>query len=84
MGSRPIGWNPDLDDGVRLNIRPLMSVPDVSKKEAGVLCDKPNINWDKDRGKDVESSPWYHLFKGNRINNHHLTLAEKASSKREY
>jgi hypothetical protein len=36
---------------------PLVSVPDVSKRGAGILRDKPNINWNKDRGKDVESAP---------------------------
>jgi hypothetical protein len=38
---------------------------------------KLNITWDKDRGKDVESAPWFKVFKGDRINDHHLTLAEK-------
>jgi hypothetical protein len=70
---QPIGWNPDLNDGVRLNIRPFIT--------AGVLRfnKKPQINiaWEKDRGKDVESAPWYHLFNGDRINDHHLTLKEK-------
>jgi hypothetical protein len=74
---QPIGWDPDLNDGVRINIRPFLSVPDIGKRGAGVLRDKPNINWNKDRGKDVPSSPWYHLFNGDRINDHHLTLAEK-------
>ena len=77
LEKQPIGWNPDINDGVRLNIRPFMSVPDVGKKGAGVLRDKPNIEWKKDRGKDVKSAPWYHLFKGNRINDYHLSLAEK-------
>ena len=74
---QPIGWNPDLNDGVRLNIRPFLTVPDVGKRGAGVLRDKPNIKWNKDRGKDLESAPWFHKFKGDRINDHHLTLAEK-------
>jgi hypothetical protein len=83
LAEQPIGWNPDLNDGVRLNIRPFLTVPDVGKKGAGVLRDKPNIKWDKDRGKDVESAPWYHLGleyggnPGDRINDHHLSLAEK-------
>ena len=55
---QPIGWDPDLNDGVRLNIRPWMRVGDVKKKGAGVLRDKPNCKWTKDRGKDVESAPW--------------------------
>ena len=78
---QPIGWDPDLNDGVRLNIRPSITVGDVKKKGAGILRDKPNIKWTKDRGKDVESAPWYQTFKGERINDHHLTLAEKKSAK---
>ena len=80
LDKQPIGWNPDINDGVRLNIRPFLTVPDVGKKGAGILRDKPNIKWDKDRGKDVESAPWYHLFNGDRINDHHLTLAEKQAA----
>jgi hypothetical protein len=84
---QPIGWNPDLNDGVRLNIRPFLSVPDVKKKGAGVLFDKPNVKWEKDRGKDVESAPWYTLGlqyggkEGDRINDHHLSLAEKRTAR---
>lgn len=74
---QPIGWNPDLNDGVRLNIRPIMTIGNVKKRGAGALRDKPNIKWGKDRGKDVASAPWYHLFQGDRINDHHLSLAEK-------
>ena len=81
LEKQPIGWDPDLNDGVRLNIRPFLSAPDVGKKGAGVLRDKPNINWNKDRGKDVESAPWYHAFDGDRINDHHLALAEKRAAR---
>lgn len=81
LEQQPIGWNPDLNDGVRLNIRPFLSVPDVSKKGAGVLRDKPNVKWDKDRGKDVESAPWYHRFNGDRINDHHLSLDIKCQAR---
>ena len=83
LAEQPIGWNPDLNDGVRLNIRPFMQAKDVGKKEAGVLRVKPNIHWKKDRGSDVESAPWFDLGleyggkQGDRINDHHLTLAEK-------
>ena len=78
---QPIGWDPDLNDGVRLNIRPFLTVPDVGRKGTGCLRDKPNINWNKDRGKDVESAPWYHLFQGDRINDYHLPLAEKRAAR---
>ncbi|HRE18724.1 MAG TPA: hypothetical protein PLW86_16915, partial [Rhodocyclaceae bacterium] len=54
---QPIGWNPDLNDGVRINIRPFLSVPDVGKRGAGVLRDKPkSLHWEKDRGSDVPSA----------------------------
>jgi hypothetical protein len=79
----PIGWTPDVNDGVRLNIRPFMAVADVKKKDAGILRDKPNIKWTKDRGKDVESAPWFHTFGGERINDHHLTRAEKEAARQE-
>ncbi|MEL0169781.1 MAG: N-6 DNA methylase [Pseudomonadaceae bacterium] len=83
LAEQPIGWNPDLNDGVRLNIRPFLYARDVSKKGAGILRWAPNIKWTKDRGKDVESAPWYTLGlqydegEGARINDHHLSLAEK-------
>ena len=81
LEEQPIGWAPDLNDGVRLNIRPFMTVGDVSKRDAGVLRDKPNIKWTKDRGKDVASAPWFHTFTGDRINDHHLSLAEKKAAR---
>ena len=75
----PIGWHPDINDGVRLNIRPFMI--------AGVLRfnKKPQINiaWDTDRGTDVESAPWFKTFKGKRINDHHLSLEEKRIAREE-
>ena len=87
LNQQPIGWDPDLNDGIRLNIRPFMSVPDITKRGAGVLRDKPNIHWKKDRGKDVVSAPWYNLGpeyggkEGDRINDHHLSLAEKKDAR---
>lgn len=90
LEEQPIGWHPDLNDGVRLNIRPFMTVPDVGRKKGtGILRDKPNIHWKKDRGKDVESAPWYQLgpqlggAKGDRINDYHLTLAAKKSASKQ-
>ena len=86
LEEQSIGWNPDCNDGVRLNIRPWMTTGDAGKKGAGLLRDKPNINWKKDRGKDVESAPWFSLGpmyggkKGDRINDHHLSLAEKQAA----
>jgi hypothetical protein len=73
LSEQPIGWEPDLNDGVRLNIRPFMT--------ADVLRTRPNVKWNKDKGKDVQSAPWYHKFTGDRINDHHLTLAEKRNAR---
>lgn len=66
---QPIGWNPDINDGVRLNIRPFM--------EADVLRWKPNIKWGKDRGKNPPGAP----YGEDRDNDTHLTLAEKAAAR---
>jgi hypothetical protein len=77
LAEQPIGWNPDLNDGVRMNIRPFMTAEVLRHNKKPKL----NITWDKDRGKDVASAPWFHLFKGDRINDHHLTLAEKMAAK---
>jgi len=73
LAEQPIGWNPDLNDGVRLNIRPFMTAEVLRHNKKPKL----NITWDKDRGKDVESAPWFKVFGGDRINDHHLTVAEK-------
>ncbi|ADC71642.1 conserved hypothetical protein [Thioalkalivibrio sp. K90mix] len=90
LAEQPIGWNPDLNDGVRLNIRPFVYVPDIKVKDAGILRDRVTTRdlktkqlkfWKKDRGKDVESAPWFDTFGGERINDHHLTLAEKRAAR---
>jgi hypothetical protein len=63
LASQAIGWHPDLNDGVRMNIRPFLKAPDVGKKGAGILRAKPNIKWEKDRGKepmrDKNEFPWF-------------------------
>jgi hypothetical protein len=74
---QPIGWSPDLDDGVRLNIRPFLTVADVGAKGAGVLRWKPNIKWGVDRGKNPPGSTWGE----DRDNDRHLSLAEKRAAR---
>ncbi|MBK1644339.1 hypothetical protein CKO25_06650 [Thiocapsa imhoffii] len=63
LTEQPLGWQPDINDGVRLNIRPFMQARDVGKKGAGILRAKPNIKWDKDRGtephRDKSDYPWF-------------------------
>lgn len=65
LAEQPIGWEPDLDDGVRLNIRPFVT--------AGVLRARVNVKWGKDRGRDPDGSE--------RINDRHPTLAEKRAAR---
>lgn len=64
---QPIGWDPDLNDGVRLNFRPFV--------EAGVLRNKFTVNWNKDRGTNPDGSE--------RLNDLHMTLAEKRAARVE-
>ena len=67
VAEQPIGWNPDINDGVRLNIRPFMraALRSGGRKGAGILRAKPNAKWTKDRGKepqelrDREDFPWF-------------------------
>ena len=67
LHEQPIGWDPDINDGVRLNIRPFMSVElrKGGRKGAGILRWKPNVKWNKDRGKEPQSLrskedyPWF-------------------------
>ena len=67
LHEQPIGWEPDLNDGVRLNIRPFV--------EAGVLRAPFNIDWKKDRGRNPDGSE--------RFNHLHLSLAEKVEARRK-
>ena len=63
MSEQAVGWHPDINDGVRMNIRPFLLAEDVGKKGAGILRMKPNIKWDKDRGKEPDrpkkNFPWF-------------------------
>lgn len=66
MAEQPIGWEPDLDDGVRLNVRPFVT--------AGVLRSKVNVHWKKDRGTNPDGS--------DRHNDLHPTLEERRAARR--
>lgn len=95
--NQSIGWQPDINDGVKLNIRPFMAVPDVKVKDAGVLRIKPKIKWEKDRGKEPRRQkldfPWFwgwdgstnfiggSEFTGDRHNDCHYTLAFKREAR---
>ena len=91
INEQSIGWEPDINDGVRINIRPFMTQDLASgKKGAGILRAKPNIHWKKDRGKeptrDQGQFPWFWKngkFTGERVNDVHLRIVDKRSSRRE-
>src|SRR5262249_2247718 len=55
LSKQAIGWHPDINDGVRLNIRPFAT--------ADILRKRVKIKWTKDRGKeplrDKKEFPWF-------------------------
>lgn len=70
LAEQPMGWDPDLNDGVRMNIRPFV--------EAGILRGRVNVNWNKDRGKDPKPNASGTV---ERHNDRHFTLAEKRAAR---
>jgi hypothetical protein len=68
---QPIGWEPDINDGVRVNIRPFMlATLSRGRSGCGLLRSKPgsNLNWGKDRGSEPEGGkddyPWFWSWDG--------------------
>jgi len=73
LAEQPIGWEPDINDGVRINIRPFMTAKPLGARAKGacILRVTPRIKWDKDRGKEPqrarEDFPWFWGWDGERI-----------------
>lgn len=66
LHEQPMGWEPDINDGVRLNIRPFMTARPLNARAKGscILRATPRIGWDKkDKGKEPtrprEDFPWF-------------------------
>ncbi|PZV04576.1 MAG: restriction endonuclease subunit M [Cyanobium sp.] len=66
LHQQAIGWDPDINDGVRLNSRPFLNATlrKGGKTGAGILRSKPGtIKWAKDRGKEPMRPkgefPWF-------------------------
>jgi hypothetical protein len=67
INEQAIGWGPDINDGIRLNIRPFMKaeLQTGGKRGAGLLRWKPNIHWKKYCGKELMTLrpraeyPWF-------------------------
>jgi hypothetical protein len=55
LSEQAVGWHPDINDGVRVNIRPF-AIADILRKRV-------KIKWEKDRGKepwrDKKDFPWF-------------------------
>lgn len=67
VSQQSLGWDPDINDGVRLNCRPFVT--------AGVLRAKFNVKWEKDRGKNPDGTE--------RLNDLHYTIAEKLAARKQ-
>jgi len=69
LSEQPVGWDPDINDGVRINIRPFMFARPLNaggKKQAKDVCIlrvPPKITWGKDRGREPSRAkadyPWF-------------------------
>ena len=93
LSKQAIGWHPDINDGVRMNIRPFA--------RADILRKRVKIKWEKDRGKEPQRDkaeyPWFWGWDeeepgtdpkpgkdpvGNRWNDAHLTKASKEKARK--
>lgn len=64
LHEQPIGWEPDMNDGVRINIRPFMTAKVLNGRgKSCILRSTPKIKLEKDRGKEPhrkkEEFPWF-------------------------
>jgi len=61
LHEQAIGWEPDINDGVRMNIRPFMMAQTLRGKS--IFRKAPKIKWEKDRGNEPERPkkdfPWF-------------------------
>jgi hypothetical protein len=90
LHQQAIGWEPDINDGVRINIRPFV--------EADILRVTPKIKWTKDRGSEPQRPkadfPWFwgwdertedfaggSKFTGERFNDLHYTTSFKRAAR---
>jgi hypothetical protein len=87
LHEQPMGWDPDINDGVRLNMRPWLHAKpyQATKRDACILRVTPiKLPLGKDRGKEplrsAEDFPWYATSQ-DRTNDLHFTLAEKQQAR---
>jgi hypothetical protein len=93
LHEQPLGWEPDLNDGVRLNMRPWLAAKPYQepnqklKQGACILRVAPvKLPVGKDRGKepfrDGNDFPWYATSQ-DRTNDEHFTLAQKRAAREQ-
>lgn len=59
------------------NISPFMTTDVLGHDKKSKL----NITWDKVRAMDFESAPWFKIFGGDSIDDHHPTRADKEAAR---
>ncbi len=70
LHQQPVGWEPDMDDGVRVNLRPFVTARPLGAraKDACILRVAPAVRWGRDKGnesqRDKESFPWLWSWDG--------------------
>jgi hypothetical protein len=96
LHQQAIGWEPDLNDGVRTNIRPFVMAETLQGKS--IFRKAPKIKWEKDRGKEPKRAkrdfPWFwswdeerqdfaggREFDGNRWNDLHYSNKTKREAR---
>lgn len=74
LHQQPVGWQPDINDGVRFNIRPfLMASPSRGRAGCGLFRTKAGngVKWGKDKGKDPlrpkADFPWLWKWDGQTV-----------------
>ncbi|MDQ2841004.1 MAG: BREX-1 system adenine-specific DNA-methyltransferase PglX [Acidobacteriota bacterium] len=99
LHEQAIGWEPDINDGVRVNVRPFMMAKTLNGKS--IFRKAPKIKWDKDRGKEParpkKNFPWFwgwdeethdfaggRVFDGNRWNDLHYSNAVKHEARADH
>ena len=91
LHEQPMGWEPDLNDGIRLNMRPWLHAKPYQepnqklKQGACILRVTPiKLPLGKDRGKeplrDKGDFPWYATSQ-DRTNDEHFTLEQKRAAR---
>ncbi len=73
LREQAIGWDPDINDGIRINIRPFFMAKPLGARAAAacILRSRPKIKWEKDRGaeplRDKADYPWFWGWDGSSV-----------------